>query len=81
MKIKGVIKNLKKLKSDNSKNISRNFSGAVVGSMGSVQFQIVPCFSFYLFSRSIGPLQCLVSVNLQGFNLLNLSLPEQFPLL
>ena len=45
MKIKGVIKNvnLKKLKSDNSKNISRNFSGAVVGSVGSVQFQIVPC--------------------------------------
>ena len=30
--------NLKKLKSDNSKNISRNLSGAVVGSMGSVQF-------------------------------------------
>ena len=26
----------------NSKNISRNFSGAVVGSVGSVQFQIVP---------------------------------------
>ena len=45
MKIKGVIKNLnlKKIKSDNSKNISRNFSGAVVGSVGSVQFQIVPC--------------------------------------
>ena len=64
MKIKGVIKNLKKLKSDNSKNISRNFSGAVVGSMGgSVEFQIVPYFSFYLFSRSIGPLQCLVNVN------------------
>ena len=43
MKIKGVIKdlNLKQLKSDNSKNISRNFSGAVVGNVGSVQFQIV----------------------------------------
>ena len=40
MKIKGVIKNLKikKIKNDNSKNTSRNFSGAVVGSMGSVQF-------------------------------------------
>ena len=37
MKIKGVIEDLKKLKSDNSKNISRNFSGAVVGSMDSVQ--------------------------------------------
>ena len=35
----------KKLNNDNylsSKNISRNFSGAVVGSVGSVQFQIVP---------------------------------------
>ena len=38
MKIKGVTKNLnlKKLKCDNSKNISRNFSEAVVGSVGSV---------------------------------------------
>ena len=34
-----------------------------MGSMGSVQFQIVPCSSLYLFSRSIGPLQCLVNVN------------------
>jgi len=38
MKIKGVIKNLKK-KSDNSKNISRNFSGAVVGSVGQFSFR------------------------------------------
>ena len=38
MKVKGVIKNLtfKKIKSHNSKNLSRNFSGAVVGSVGSV---------------------------------------------
>ena len=47
MKIKGVIEDLKlknvfNLKNDNSKNISRNSSGAVVGSVGSVQFQIVP---------------------------------------
>ena len=44
MKIKAVIKDLKikKSKNDNSKNISRNFSGAVAGSVGSVQFQIVP---------------------------------------
>ena len=47
MKIKGVIEDLKKKKNlisknDNSKNISRNFSGAVEGSVGSVQFQIVP---------------------------------------
>ena len=31
--------------------------------MGSVQFQIVPCSSLYLFSRSIGPLQHLDNVN------------------
>ena len=45
MKIKGVIEDLKikKIKKDDSsKNISRHFSGAVVGSVGSVQFQIVP---------------------------------------
>ena len=39
MKIKRIIKNLnlkQKLKSDNSKNIPRNFSGSVVGSVGSV---------------------------------------------
>ena len=34
-----------------------------MGIVGSVQFQIVPCSSFYLFSRSISPLQCLVNVN------------------
>ena len=44
MKIKGVIEDLKKLKNDskNSKNISRIFSGGVVGSVGSVHFWIVP---------------------------------------
>ena len=51
------------MKSDNSKYISRNFSGAVVGSVGSVPFQIVPCSRLYLFSRSVGLLQCLVNVN------------------
>ena len=30
--------------------------------MGSVQFQIVPCFCLH-FSRSIGPFQCLVNAN------------------
>ena len=44
-------------------NFSRNFSGAVEGSVGSVQFQIVPCSSLYLSSRSIGPFQYLVNVN------------------
>ena len=45
MKIKGVIEDLKFKKiflNDNSKNIAKNFSGAVVGSVGSIQFQIVP---------------------------------------
>ena len=49
MKIKEVIEDLekmfrKKLKNDskNSKNISRTFSDVVVGSVGSVHFQIVP---------------------------------------
>ena len=48
MKMKGVIENLKikknffNLKNDNSKNISRTFSGAVVNSVGSVHFQVVP---------------------------------------
>ena len=49
-------------------------------SVGSVQFQIVPCCSLYFFSRSIGPLQCSQCLR-QGFSLLHLSLPEQFPLL
>ena len=37
-KSKGVIrdKSFKKLKSDNSKNISRSFFGAVVGSVASI---------------------------------------------
>ena len=40
MKIKGVIEDLKK--KNDSKNISRTFSGVVVGSVGSVHFWIVP---------------------------------------
>ena len=44
MKIKGVIEGLNffYLKNDNSKNISRTFSGVVVDSVGSVHFQIFP---------------------------------------
>ena len=44
MKIKREIEDLKffNLNNDDSKNISRNFSGAVVGSVGLVQFQIAP---------------------------------------
>ena len=45
-----------------SKNISRNFSGGVEGSVGSGQFQIIPCSRLYFFSRSIGPFQCFSSV-------------------
>ena len=66
MKIKGVIEDLKFLKklkiekksdSKNSKDISSTFSGVVVGSVGSVHFQIVPWSGLY-FSRSIGPFLC-----------------------
>ena len=62
MKIKGVIEDLKlifffNLKNDNSENISRTFSGGVVGSVGSVHFWIVPWSGLY-FSRSIGPFLC-----------------------
>ena len=58
MKIKGVIEDLKiKLKNDNSKDISRTFSGAIADSVGSVHFQIVPGSGLY-FSRSIGPFLC-----------------------
>ena len=86
MKIKGVIEDLKikkikrKLKNDskNSKNISRTFSGVVVGSVGSVHFRIVPWSGLY-FSRSIGPF-LRSRYELQGFNLLHLSLPRRFPL-
>ena len=46
--------------------------------MVSVQFQIVPYSSLH-FSRSIGPFQCS-RCQLQGFNLLHLSLPKWFPL-
>ena len=37
--------------------MSRNFSGAVVGSVGLVQCQIVLCSGLYMFSRSIGVYQ------------------------
>ena len=58
MKIKGVIEDLKLKKkendSKNSKNISGTFSGVVVGSVGSVHFQIVHWSGLY-FLRSILP--------------------------
>ena len=75
MKIKGVIedvkiktslKNGKNKKNDhkNSKDISRTFSGVVVGSVGSVHFRVVPWSGLY-FSRSVASY---------------LSLPRRFPL-
>ena len=64
MKFKGVIEDLKLKKiffkknhRKNSKNISRAFSGGVVGIVGSVHFQTVPWSGSY-FSRSIGPFPC-----------------------
>ena len=43
MRVKGVvITKILKSKYDNSKSMFRNFSGLVVGSVGSVQCQIVP---------------------------------------
>ena len=70
MKIKGVIEDLnfvfkfkkkkrrrKKNDHKNSKDISRTFSGVVVGSVGSVHCWIVPWSSLY-FSRPIGPFLC-----------------------
>ena len=62
MKIKGVIEDLKFLKNlendhKNSKNISRTFSGIIVGIVGSVHFQIVPWSGLY-FSRSVGLFLC-----------------------
>ena len=71
MKIKGVIEDLKikkevkkrkkkienKKEKNDRKNISRTFSGGVVGSVGSVHFRIVPWSGLY-FSRSIGPFLC-----------------------
>ena len=61
MKIKGIIEDLKIKKKlndhKNSKNISRAFSGVVVGIVGSIHFWIVPWSGLY-FSRSIDPFLC-----------------------
>ena len=50
-------KKKKKKEKNDRKNKSRTFSGVVVGSVGSVHFQIVSWSSLY-FSRSIGPFLC-----------------------
>ena len=50
-----IVKILKEKKEcANSKNISKTFSGGVVGSVGSVHFWIVSWSGLY-FSKSIGP--------------------------
>ena len=54
------------------------FGFAIVGSVSSVQFQIVPFAGLY-FSVSIDPFQ-YNRVNYRDFNLLHLSLLKQFPL-
>ena len=59
MKTKGVIEDLKNFFNffNDSKNISRTFSGGVVGTVVSVHFRIVPWSGLY-FSKSIGPFLC-----------------------
>ena len=34
-----------------------------MGSVGSVEFQIIPCSSLHFFTRSISPFLCLVNIN------------------
>ena len=58
----------RKIDRKNSKNISRSFSGVVVGIVGSVHFRLVPWSGLY-FSRSIGPFLCSWYQR-QGFHLL-----------
>ena len=64
MKIKGAIEDLIIKKNQKRrmivkivKNISKTFSGGVVGIVGSVHFQIVPWSGLY-FSRSVGLFLC-----------------------
>ena len=66
-KIEGIKKKKRKkfLIKKKGQSISRNFSGAVMVSVGSVQFQIAPRSSLH-FSISIGPFQCSPCY-LQGF--------------
>ena len=82
MKIKGRIENIKikniffNLKNGNSKNISRNFSGAVAGSVDQFSFR---SFLVQLILLKIYRPLPVQSVLTTGFNLLHLSLPKRFP--
>ena len=80
MKFKGIIKNfkIKNLKCDKSRNIYRNFSGVLVGSQFSFRQFLVPG---YISSQGRQAPSNAQSMLTTGFNLLHLSLPEQFPLL
>ena len=55
------LKTNKNFKNNDKKNASRNVSGAVVGSVGSVQCQTCPCSSWYLFSSLRLPLKCAIT--------------------
>ena len=81
--MKGVIQDLKikkilNLKNDNSKNISRTFSGAVVVMWGQFIFRqfLYPGYT----SQGLQAPSYVDGAKLQGFNLLHLSLPKQLPL-
>ena len=70
MNIAGVIKdlNFKKLKSHNSKNVSINFSGAFMGSVGSVVsdsslFQLVLVLRVYAAAAAKSLQSCLTLCN------------------
>ena len=82
MKIKGIIENIKikniffNLKNGNSKNISRNFSGTVAGSVDQFSFR---SFLVQLILLKIYRPLPVQSVLTTGFNLLHLSLPKRFP--
>ena len=55
MKIEGIIKNLK-IKKNNSKNISRNFSGTVEGSAGVSSVSDSSLFQLILLLKVYRPL-------------------------
>ena len=64
-------------KKKKGKNISRNFSGAVAVSVGSVQFQIapIPAYTYRYLQAPSG----VVGDTYRGFNLLHRSLLKRFP--
>ena len=59
--------------------MSRNFSGAVALSVGSVQFQIAPRSSLHFSIFHLQAPSGVVGVTYRNFNLLHRSLLKQFP--